>query len=199
MAEDFHQWVQICDLTVSQFIWSSKLAAHFLLLPAFIFYLFVVLPQCTIMERCFYDTYYCFYKEKVGEECSGVCCAQVCSYTWPAGVFSNWYHNTADSLHARLESLSLAMSHQDSNIKMVVWNHPYWTKALVEHLRELQNRCLYLWNRCFSFFQLSRTTPLWGIVALLASDILCSWYKYFRVHINGHWSCLCLPDEYLLE
>lgn len=103
------------------------------------------------------------------------------------------------SLHARLESLSLAMSHQDSNIKMVVWNHPYWTKALVEHLRDLQNRCLYLWNRCFSFFQLTRTTPLWGIVALLASDILCSWYKYFRVHINGHWSCLCLPDEYLLE
>lgn len=89
------------------------------------------------------------------------------------------------SLDVRLESLSLAMSHQDSNFGMVLWN-PYWTKALAKHLRDLQNRCLYLWNRCFSFFQLTRATSLclrdWGLVGIRHTVLLpkilqgpCKW------------------------
>jgi len=69
----------------------------------------------------------------------------------------------------RLESLSSAMSHQDSNFRRVFWN-PYWTKALAEHLRDPRKRCLYLWNRSFSCFQLTRATFLcvrnWGFVGI---------------------------------
>lgn len=70
------------------------------------------------------------------------------------------------SLDVRLESVSLAISHQDSNFRMVLWNL-YWTKSLTEHLRDLRNRGLYLSNRCFSFFQLTRATCAclrdWGV------------------------------------
>lgn len=113
-------------------------------------------------------------------------------------VFSvNEFMTVCISLAVSLESLPSALSCQNSNLRTVLGN-PYWTEALAEHLRDLCDRCLCLWNKCL-FSQLTEAVSLClrdlGFVVIMHTLLLIK--KYCRSYIKYYKGCA--NHLYLLE